>query len=778
MIELAPGARTAFLERECANQPSMRKELEKLISADGPSKRDLSLGLGRLQQAVGLMPTNKACANEHDSVGTDSVIGKYQVIRELGHGGMGRVYLARDLELGRLAALKVLGKQSAELSRRLVTEAQTTARCGHENIVVIYEAGQHAGRAFMALEYLKGQTLREWMNERTRARGTRAPGAAIPASRVIELMIPVARALVGAHSMGIVHRDLKPENIMLTESGGIKVLDFGIAKLLSECSDDSLQPTRQPALSAALEGTQPGTLVGTPAYMSPEQLRGERVDHRTDLWAVGIMLYELITGRHPLDPLTMPRLGLVAALDEPMPLVSESVPDVGRLGELIERCLIKRRDDRLATASELVADLDALASRDSTPMLAAGASPFIGLAAFQKSDANRFFGRSRETASVVAKVDSHPLVTLVGPSGAGKSSLLRAGVIPALERLGEGWLCLVLRPGRGPMDALTKVFEELRVDSETAMQPSMSARLRDEPGWFGQKLRTWARRKRRRLVLCIDQFEELYTLVAESDTRAAFVKCLEGAADDASSPLRVVLSIRSDFLDRVVQGSHFTNELLRGLVWLLPMSRTGLRDALTKPVLAAGYRFDSLELVKDMLEAVESTSSALPLLQFAASKLWENRDRERHVLTRASYESFGGVAGALAVHADAVVASMSSAKLRVARSIFERLVTAERTRTLISLSELRELPGNAEDIEQVVHYLADARMVAIESGTSGETSKASTAELNPSGHGDRGSDGSTVELIHESLIDTWPTLRRWLDDSHEDAEFIERLRTA
>ncbi|HWN67530.1 MAG TPA: protein kinase, partial [Haliangium sp.] len=160
-------------------------------------------------------------------------IGQYELIRLLGLGGMGEVHLARDLRLGRLVAIKHLRASSPGLAERFLREARTTARCMHENIVVIHEVGEdveHGGDPYMVLEYLEGQTLRQWLREHAVNAGEHAP---VPPGRAVELMLPVVRALAYAHERGIVHRDLKPENVMITRSGSIKVLDFGIAKLLS-----------------------------------------------------------------------------------------------------------------------------------------------------------------------------------------------------------------------------------------------------------------------------------------------------------------------------------------------------------------------------------------------------------------------------------------------------------------------------------------------------------------------------------------------------------------
>jgi eukaryotic-like serine/threonine-protein kinase len=202
------------------------------------------------------------------------VFGRYELIRQLGKGGMGSVFLARDTRLGRRVAIKFLHASDATLGRRFIAEARATAQCSHENIVVIHEAAEAEGRHFMVLEYLQGRSL----NEVVPSGETASP------ERAIELLLPVVKALVCAHAAGIVHRDLKPQNVFVTDSGAVKVLDFGIAAIVGE---------EGPA--EAVE-----TMSGTLSAMSPEQWNTEAIDHRSDLWSVGIMLFRLLSGAHPL----------------------------------------------------------------------------------------------------------------------------------------------------------------------------------------------------------------------------------------------------------------------------------------------------------------------------------------------------------------------------------------------------------------------------------------------------------------------------------------------
>ncbi|HEY0095053.1 MAG TPA: AAA family ATPase, partial [Archangium sp.] len=281
-------------------------------------------------------------------------------------------------------------------------------------------------------------------------------------------------------------------------------------------------------------------------------------------------------------------------------------------------------------------------------------------------------------------------------------------------------------------------------------------RLYAEPGYVGSLLRSRARREQRKVLLFVDQFEELYTLVPDARERLAFTACLSGIADDATSPIRLVLSIRSDFLDRAPEDERFMGELSQGLYFLTAPNREGLRDALVQPAEMAGYRFESPAMVDNMLEHLESTQGALPLLQFAATQLWELRDPNRRLLTESAYQSIGGIAGALASHADSVLAGMTTQERTLVRALFLRLVTPERTRAIVSVDELRELTKDTGEMQRLIDHLVQARLLVVQTGG--------------------GAAGATVEIVHESLLHSWPTLRRWLDEGQEDAGFLEQLR--
>jgi serine/threonine protein kinase len=723
--------------------------------ATEPPRSHVTTGTGPSQYASNPQPPPEVVAS---GIGLEegARIHQYELIRELGRGGMGVVWAARDTKLGRRVAIKFLLDASRAVADRFLTEARATAQCNHDNIVIIHEVDEVEGMPYMVLEFLEGQPMRDLM-------GTFNAGPRMPASRVVELMLPVARALERAHELGIVHRDLKPENVFVTNAGTVKVLDFGIAKAVTGTREAT--PQIGDLASMSLNLTREGTLVGTLPYMSPEQMGVGDVDHRTDIWATGIMMWELLAGRHPIEPLTTEALISNAISDEAMPPVRDTVHDIhDGIASIVDSCLRKRIAERIPTAKDLVRRLEEMLPGRAGRQLAEGESPYPGLTAFQESDADRFFGRSRDIARMTARVREYPITGIVGPSGVGKSSFVRAGVGPALKASGERWDVVTLRPGRQPLAALASVVQRLTTRSAPDVQQQIGEhhqlmhRLRVEPGFVGTLLRARARQTNGQILLFIDQFEELYTLVPDPDERRAFTAALAGVADDTAAPLRVVVSMRSDFLDRIAEDPRFMEELSRGLVFLQPPDRNGLREALVAPIDMVGYRFESAAMIEDMLDALAGAPGALPLLQFAAGKLWDARDRQRRLLTVQSYNAIGGISGALATHADDVVAQMNDRQQKLTQRIFRRLVTPERTRAIVELADLYQLAGDQAEVARTIDQLVAARLLVVQT------------------RGDAG--GGSVEIVHESLIDRWPTLRRWLDEDQEDAAFMSQLQSA
>ena len=277
-------------------------------------------------------------------------LGHYVVLGPIGSGGMGEVYVARDPKLGRKVAIKLLPvRMSGERDTltRFTQEARSASALNHPNIVTIHEVGASEGTPFIVMEYIEGQDLRTLIN-----------GGPLPVSKVLDIGAQIADGLAAAHERGIVHRDLKPENIMLTRDGFVKILDFGLAKIVAPTSDDT-----ENTLQLEMPGTNPGTILGTVGYMSPEQATGRRLDFRSDQFAFGAILYELVTGDAAFEGETA--IDTLSAIlhHDPQPVTRATARAPIQLSDLIRRLLAKAADDRYSSTRDLARELRLLRDR-------------------------------------------------------------------------------------------------------------------------------------------------------------------------------------------------------------------------------------------------------------------------------------------------------------------------------------------------------------------------------------------------------------------------------
>ncbi|HET9405873.1 MAG TPA: protein kinase [Candidatus Sulfotelmatobacter sp.] len=273
-------------------------------------------------------------------------LGPYEILAPLGAGGMGEVYRARDPQLGREVAIKILPSSwsaDPERLRRFEQEARAAAALNHPNILAVYQLGTHEGTVYLVSELLEGSTLREQL--------LRGP---LASRKAVDYAAQIAHGLAAAHEKGIVHRDLKPENLFLTKDGRIKILDFGLAKLTQPSG------TSGPELPTMGEGTQPGIVLGTVGYMSPEQVRGQATDHRTDLFALGAILYEMLTGKRAFHKPTSAETMSAILNEEPAPASQIAVAIPPALQKVVQRCLEKSPEQRFHSASDLAFALEAL----------------------------------------------------------------------------------------------------------------------------------------------------------------------------------------------------------------------------------------------------------------------------------------------------------------------------------------------------------------------------------------------------------------------------------
>jgi len=344
-LERPAEAREAFLREACGDDARLRREIESLLAAHVDAGHFLSEP-ARLDEdgppaGTAGHPGGDAAASAGLTAGAR--LGPYEIVSCLGAGGMGEVYKARDTRLGRTVALKVLPADVAAdpvRIRRFEHEARAISRLNHPHICALYDVGQHEGSTFLVMEHLDGESLADRLRK-----------GALPLEEALRYATQIAAALAEAHQQGIIHRDLKPANVMLTRQGA-KLLDFGIAKLRAGAVSEEA-PT-----ATESEMTGEGVIVGTPQYMAPEQLEGKSADARTDIFAFGVVLYEMVTGRKAFEAPS--RAGLIAAIleREPPPLSRSQPLSPPWLEAVVRRCLAKRPADRWPSAAELVAHLE------------------------------------------------------------------------------------------------------------------------------------------------------------------------------------------------------------------------------------------------------------------------------------------------------------------------------------------------------------------------------------------------------------------------------------
>lgn len=364
-LEQPHEARSLFLDKACEGNSSLREQVENLLAAH--------------EEAGSFFEKPVVEISTQEESG--KVIGSYRVIELSGAGGMGEVYLAEDLRLGRKVALKLLPAHfltQQEQVRRFQQEARVISALNHTNILTVYEFGYSESRPFIAAEFIEGETLREKLAQ------------TLSIEDALSIVEQIANALIAAHASGIVHRDIKPENIMLRrEDSLVKVLDFGLAKLTE--SEETKNSSDPEAVTRILLQTTPGMIMGTVSYMSPEQARGLSVDERTDVWSLGIVFYELVTGKLPFAAPT--RADALVAILEREPALDD-VP-IG-LQTIIGKCLKKVRNERYQTAKEFLSDLEKLkdiSNGSFANMFSMTNRDFQHNTSEQKKNENRFFNK-------------------------------------------------------------------------------------------------------------------------------------------------------------------------------------------------------------------------------------------------------------------------------------------------------------------------------------------------------------------------------------------------
>ena len=403
-------------------------------------------------------------------------LGQYEIRSKLGAGGMGEVYLAQDTKLGRNVAIKFLNEQFSrdpDKLGRFIQEAKAASALNHPNIMTVYEIGEVDGRNYIATEFIDGQTLREHLSQKQ----------SLSLTNTLKIGVQVAEALSAAHQAGIIHRDIKPDNIMLRADGYAKVLDFGVAKLMqsSESAIDTQAATKQ------LIQTEPGKIIGTVFYMSPEQLRGQELDVRTDIWSLGAVLYEMLARRPPFAGETSSHVSFSILEREPTPL-TDSAPQVpAELHRIVRKALTKDRDNRYQTARDLMIDLNSLrrelerqgelersqAPQHSTTSIAANTPSSVPAVATQPDARGGFRGMFHNIPLTAAMV-----LVLVGLIGLGYWSFGRHATSTATPIESIAVLPFMNESGNSEVEYLSDGMTESLINSLSQL-PKLSVKARN-----------------------------------------------------------------------------------------------------------------------------------------------------------------------------------------------------------------------------------------------------------------------------------------------------------
>jgi WD40 repeat protein len=711
----------------------------------------------------------------------------YLLQDQIGLGGFGAVYRASQPIIDRDVAIKIILPEYAnhpDFIRRFEAEAQLIARLEHPHIVPLYDFWREPDGAYLVMRLLRGGSMHDHLAKEGGL-------SLLAASRFLD---QVASALAAAHRDGIVHQDLKPANILLDQDGNVYLADFGIAKNIFD-------PVRRDAEDRQL---------GTPMFMAPEQLISDLpVTPHSDIYSLGVLLFTVLTGRMPF---ILPDTEAVvrAQINDPLPPVDTINPNLPRdINHVIRRATIKQAFGRYDSVLEMSADfrqvvlgheragqwsagaaekteldladipgqstipLD-IASLDTLNLdtraldtgVLAPQNPYKGLRAFQEADAADFFGRERLIGHLLDRLRAAPedstdrFLAVVGPSGSGKSSVVLAGLLPAIRQgylAGSlDWYVVKLTPGSDPVRELAAAL--LRIAPQD--RPDLADHLRADGAALGPLIDDLLPDRSDELLIVVDQFEEVFTLVADEAARAHFLTLLATAVTQPDSRVRVILTLRADFYDRPLLYPAFGALVRQATEVILPLDADELRRAIAGPAERGGLTVTS-GLSAAMIADVAEQPGALPLLQFTLTELFKHR-ADGH-LTLDAYRASGGISGALARRAEDLYLSLPQHRRDLARQIFLRLVALndnqEATRQRVTWAALLTLaPDDSAAVREVLDTFGHYRLL--------------TFDYDPQ------TRAPTVEVAHEALLRAWDRMQQWLDDSRSDLLTQRRLAHA
>ncbi|MEA3439011.1 MAG: protein kinase [Chloroflexota bacterium] len=692
----------------------------------------------------------------------------YELHQPLGTGVFGEVYLAYQPTVRRDVAIKTIVPKYAnnpDFIRRFEAEAQVVASLEHPHIVPLYDYWREPDGAYLVMRYLRGGSLEDAL--------TYGPWRGDYAAQLVD---QVASGLAYAHRQGVVHRDIKPANILLDEGGNAYLSDFGIATLVGSL---------QSQLELQVEDDEERALYsGSLGYQSPETADGKPATQLSDIYSLGVVLYQLVTAQPPFPDLSGEAL-IEAHRIQPLPSVLEQRPDIpAAVDNVIQKATAKdpaqRYPDALNLATAFKQAVLAEAAEVLPVMPLEVENPYKGLRAFQEADAGEFFGRGAMIERLLKRMDINNgdpawapsrgrFLAVVGPSGSGKSSLVRAGLVPALRKgVVQGsdcWFILDMIPGAHPFEELEAALLRVAVNPPEKLLGQLQE---NERGLIRAVKRCLPPDEDIELLLVVDQFEELFTLVQDSEESRRFLDCLYAAVMDPNSRIRVAITLRADFYDRPLMHPDFSELVQEHTEVVVPLTTDELSEAVDRPAESVSARLEP-GLTARIVTDVHGEPGALPLLQYALMELFENRDNG--TLTQDAYQEIGGVLGALGIRAEGLYQDLDGTAQAAARQLFLRLVTLGEgtvdTRRRVLVSELEALGATGNPTSQDGWSTSVETVIGLFGGHRLLTFDRDPATREP-----------TVEVAHEALLGEWTRLGGWLDESRADVRMQRVLGNA
>ena len=686
-------------------------------------------------------------------------------------GGFSTVYKGYQDSIQRDVAIKIFDNEeivkNVDFVRHFEIEAQLIARLAHPHIVPIYDYWREPDRAFIVLRWLDGGDIRSKFSS----------GSYLDGEVVRTLVTQIGSALHYVHQHGIVHRDLKPDNILLDKSGNYYLTDFGISIDLLHREDIEAEFMR----------------IGTPDYMSPEQILGDDVTFKSDVYAFGILLYEILTHEAPFQGDTLDEL-FAQQVHAPFPSLINKRPDLPyELDIALAKATEKLPEDRYDSMVDFVEDiLPLLGTSSSMPTsapfrstvattpaktvmfgenteitpstqvldnaLVSSRNPYKGLKAFDIGDAGDFYGRTAIIQQMIHLMRTQleqrqpSFVTVVGASGSGKSSIVRAGLIPQL-RLGElpeseMWLYIMMTPDNKPIETLAEKLNSIAIYG----QVNLVDMLKNDDSDFEQVIKDMVGDEH--ILILIDQFEEVFTRVDDEEERSQFIDLLVQLSK-SSLRMTVVITLRADFYDRPLAYRALGELIQPSTVTVLPMSSDELEQVIREPAKSVNCEIQP-SLVSQLIADTIHEPNALPLLQFTVTELFEHRDD--NILTLNAYEAMGRLEGSVAQRAETVYMSLSAQKQRIAQQLFLQLVilsdTKEAVRRRILWKDALKI-ANRADVEAVINAFGENRLL--------------TFDREPT------SRQPTIEVAHEALLQAWTRLQIWIAENRNVLMTYNRL---